>query len=114
MPYKYGDCCEKKGCGSFSFNLHQEGIVQGNLCDVHYWEHKYNVLNADYCELKADCYALCSNYGKLKADYDAMHEAWLKNSRIVEAAKTLVGASGTNSTSLAYIQLYDVVAAAAK
>jgi hypothetical protein len=25
-------------CGSYQFNLHQRGISQGELCDVHYWE----------------------------------------------------------------------------
>lgn len=25
-------------CGSYQFNLHQEGIDQGELCDVHYWK----------------------------------------------------------------------------
>jgi hypothetical protein len=28
-------------CGSWAFNLHQEGIEQGGLCDVHYWQSKY-------------------------------------------------------------------------
>lgn len=25
-------------CGSYQFNLHQESIDQGELCDVHYWK----------------------------------------------------------------------------
>ena len=33
---------EKKGfnCGSYAFNLYKDGIDQGNLCDVHYWQAK--------------------------------------------------------------------------
>ncbi len=25
-------------CGSYQFNLHQEDVDQGDLCDVHYWK----------------------------------------------------------------------------
>ena len=33
---------EKNGfnCGSYAFNLYKDGIDQGNLCDVHYWQAK--------------------------------------------------------------------------
>lgn len=33
---------EKNGfrCGSYAFNLYKDGIDQGNLCDVHYWQEK--------------------------------------------------------------------------
>jgi hypothetical protein len=27
-------------CGSYAFNLWSEGIDQGDLCDVHYWQQK--------------------------------------------------------------------------
>lgn len=27
-------------CGSYAFNLYKEGIDQGDLCDVHYWQNK--------------------------------------------------------------------------
>jgi hypothetical protein len=27
-------------CGSHAFNLYAEGIDQGDLCDVHYWQTK--------------------------------------------------------------------------
>ena len=27
-------------CGSFAFNLKSEGIDQGDLCDVHYWQER--------------------------------------------------------------------------
>ena len=36
-------CKHKKNgynCGSYAFNLHLEGIDQGDLCDVHYWQNK--------------------------------------------------------------------------
>ncbi|MFA7291840.1 MAG: hypothetical protein WC023_06285 [Rhodocyclaceae bacterium] len=26
------------GCGSYAFNLARDGIDQGTLCDVHYWQ----------------------------------------------------------------------------
>lgn len=26
------------GCGSYQFNLKRDGIDQGTLCDVHYWQ----------------------------------------------------------------------------
>jgi hypothetical protein len=25
-------------CGSYAFNLYKEGVDQGGLCDVHYWQ----------------------------------------------------------------------------
>jgi hypothetical protein len=34
---------EKDGfhtCGSYAFNLCKDGIEQGDLCDVHYWQHR--------------------------------------------------------------------------
>ncbi len=33
---------EKNGfnCGSYAFNLYKDGIDQGDLCDVHYWQAK--------------------------------------------------------------------------
>jgi hypothetical protein len=27
-------------CGSYAFNLWSEGIEQGDLCDVHFWQQK--------------------------------------------------------------------------
>jgi len=35
-------CCKNKrydgfGCGSYAFNLHKEGIDQGDFCDVCFW-----------------------------------------------------------------------------
>jgi len=27
-------------CGSYAFNLYKDGIDQGDLCDVHYWQNK--------------------------------------------------------------------------
>ena len=40
MPSKQCEACSDGfyRCGSYQFNLHQQGIEQGNLCDVHYWE----------------------------------------------------------------------------
>lgn len=34
-------------CGSYAFNLHRDGIDQGNLCDVHYWEAKYELVKVE-------------------------------------------------------------------
>ena len=31
--------CNQKGCGSYAFNLYKKDIDQGDLCDVHYWQH---------------------------------------------------------------------------
>lgn len=56
----YGNRC--KVCGSYAFNLHQEGVDQGELCDTHYWENECNERQADY--------------NALATDYDAMLEAW--------------------------------------
>jgi phage-related protein len=33
---KQKDC--EYTCGSYAFNLHKEGINQGDYCDRHYWE----------------------------------------------------------------------------
>ena len=30
--------CNAKGCPSYAFNLERDGIEQGDLCDVHYWQ----------------------------------------------------------------------------
>lgn len=31
---------ERCKCGSYAFNLYKDGIDQGSLCDVHYWQTK--------------------------------------------------------------------------
>lgn len=31
-------------CGSLAFNLQSEGIEQGDLCDVHYWQNRAEAL----------------------------------------------------------------------
>jgi len=36
-------------CGSYAFNLFSGGIDQGELCDVHYWQDKFeNAFSPDY------------------------------------------------------------------
>ena len=40
-------------CGSCAFNLHQQGINQGTLCDVHYWQTRTAELT-DECNRHAD------------------------------------------------------------
>jgi len=36
-------------CGSYAFNLHADNIDQGDLCDVHYWQDKFeNNFKPDY------------------------------------------------------------------
>jgi hypothetical protein len=36
-------------CGSYAFNLQAGGIDQGELCDVHYWQDKFeNTFKPDY------------------------------------------------------------------
>ena len=36
-------------CGSYAFNLHADGIDQGDLCDVHYWQDQAeNTFKPDY------------------------------------------------------------------
>lgn len=37
---------EDSNCGSYQFNLHQQGIEQGTLCDVHYWQARVAELEA--------------------------------------------------------------------
>ena len=32
--------CGAWNCGSYQFNLYQNDIDQGELCDVHYWQTK--------------------------------------------------------------------------
>jgi hypothetical protein len=31
-------------CGSYAFNLGKDGIAQGTLCDVHYWQSRVTEL----------------------------------------------------------------------
>lgn len=33
------------GCGSYAFNLHKEGIDQGDFCDVHFWRERARELD---------------------------------------------------------------------
>jgi hypothetical protein len=43
-------CTFKEGshyCGSYAFNLYSEGIDQGDLCDVHYWQDQAQKARAD-------------------------------------------------------------------
>lgn len=42
--------CNKKGCGSYAFNLRRDGIDQGELCDVHYWQNIAERLRAAICK----------------------------------------------------------------
>jgi len=36
-------------CGSYAFNMRVGGIDQGELCDVHYWQDKFeNTFKPDY------------------------------------------------------------------
>jgi len=53
-------CKFKEGthnCGSYAFNLHQEGIDQGKYCDRHYWQNQCsfqkNLLDEQQCTIKA-------------------------------------------------------------
>ena len=48
--------CEKKGCGSYAFNLHRRSIAidQGHLCDVHYWQNKAETARRDTLEEAAN------------------------------------------------------------
>lgn len=34
-------------CGSYAFNLEKDGIEQGDLCDVHYWQDQAKKARAD-------------------------------------------------------------------
>ncbi len=34
-------------CGSYAFNLRGEGIEQGTMCDVHYWQAKAEAAEKD-------------------------------------------------------------------
>lgn len=38
-------------CGSYAFNLQKEGIDQGNLCDVHYWQQKCTTIASNHAAL---------------------------------------------------------------
>ena len=65
-------------CGSYQFNLHQRGIAQGELCDVHYWEVKACTAEARVAELEAAVSEFahhdswrCSYYQKCHCDLDA-------------------------------------------
>ena len=40
-------------CGSFAFNLAQEGIDQGDLCDRHYWQDRAEKAEASVALLRA-------------------------------------------------------------
>jgi hypothetical protein len=43
-------CTFKEGkhhCGSYAFNLLNEGIKQGNYCDRHYWQDQTQKARAD-------------------------------------------------------------------
>jgi len=57
-------------CGSAMFNLDRDGIDQGTLCDVHYWqtmhkacaESKQEEIKQAYLNGVDDCAAIARNY----------------------------------------------------
>jgi hypothetical protein len=38
--------CARPGCASYAFSLQYEGIDQGDLCDVHYWQARAEIAEA--------------------------------------------------------------------
>jgi hypothetical protein len=46
-------------CGSYAFNLYNEGINQGKYCDRHYWQDQAKKARADERE---ECAKVCDNY----------------------------------------------------
>ena len=91
-------------CGSHAFNLYKEGIDQGGLCDVHYWqgrahraealaEHPAPVQKSCYCP---NCEALSKELTELKAQPEQEPVAWNDENVIayclkrgIEAAKNV-------------------------
>lgn len=59
-------CCEKKGCGSFALNLHQEGIDQGALCDRHYWQDQAATKDTEIAELRKHRDAAVTDYTRMQ------------------------------------------------
>ena len=49
-------------CGSFAFNLAQEGIDQGDLCDRHYWQDRAEKAELSAVRLRAG--GTCSHHCK--------------------------------------------------
>ena len=52
-------CTFKQGsyhCGSYAFNLYNEGIQQGKYCDRHYWQDQAEKARADERERIAKWY----------------------------------------------------------
>lgn len=54
--------CAQKGCGSYAFNLAHDGVDQGSLCDVHYWQSQANQLKALNAELAAALEVFANKY----------------------------------------------------
>jgi hypothetical protein len=68
-------CTFKDGshyCGSYAFNLYSEGIDQGDLCDVHYWQDQAQKARADEREQSLDKKA--ENARELGLDYEPEQE----------------------------------------
>ena len=59
----------KHHCGSYAFNLHNEGIKQGKYCDRHYWQDQAQQARADEREA---CAKLCEGY--CGPDYDTVSD----------------------------------------
>lgn len=41
-------------CGSYAFNLHSEGIDQGDFCDRHYWQDQCEKARAEVDKFRAE------------------------------------------------------------
>lgn len=41
-------------CGSYAFNLHSEGIDQGDFCDRHYWQYQCEKARSEVDKLRAE------------------------------------------------------------
>ena len=49
----------KHHCGSYAFNLYNEGIKQGKYCDRHYWQDQAQKARADEREA---CAKVCDDW----------------------------------------------------
>ena len=71
--------CNHKGCGSYAFNLWRDGIDQGDLCDVHYWQNKAEMAVAEVfaavLKEREACAKLVESRAEKRVEYGALHRA---------------------------------------
>lgn len=73
-------------CGSYAFNLHRDGIDQGEYCDVHYWQDQAK--KATLAERDA-CIKICESMILQSSTRDEAHSQSQGNGVAIDCANAI-------------------------